>query len=306
MRLTITVDPLGGEIGGIGRYTLELCRRMGLAPEVANLRFYRDGRWISDLDALLSDREVLEKSPRYLPRKWAARSRKGRYRDFLFHGTNFFLPPAAEMGVVTVHDLSVFRFPHLHPEERIRAFEQEFTSSIQRAAHLITPSETIRREVIEDLGIPDAKVTAIPLAADSSYRPRSEEQMGALLDRWGLSFGGYGLSVATIEPRKKLAESLAAWERLPFAVRSRWPLVVVGGRGWVNDPIRRKIAQGVSGAWVRDLGYVPEADLPLLYSGARLLLYPSTYEGFGLPALELMRSGIPLIVAEGSCLVEVT
>lgn len=293
-------------MGGIGRYTAELCSRLQSCSRVEELRFYRHGRWIADVNALFGDTEVLEPRPKYMPRLWRRRSLSHRYRNFLFHGTNFFLPRHARRGIVTVHDLSVLRYPECHPEDRIRAFEREFTGSLRRAAHVVTPSETIRREVIDCFNLADSSVTAVPLAAGEGYRPRHEEDVRAALDRFGLVYGSYGLSVATIEPRKKLAQSLSAWEQLPSKLRRRFPLVIVGGEGWVNGPIRAKIAKGVSEEWVRDLGYVSESELPLVYSGARLLLYPSKYEGFGLPAVEAMASGVPCLVANGSCLVEVT
>jgi alpha-1,3-rhamnosyl/mannosyltransferase len=256
--------------------------------------------------ALLDDREILERPPRFLPPRWAGWLEQRRRRNLLFHGTNYFLPAEAQVGVITVHDLSVIRFPELHPIERIRAYEQEFEGSLARAGHVITPSETMRKELIDVLGCKPDQVTAIAEAATAEYRPRNSDEVDPLLSSWGLQAGGYGLSVGTIEPRKKLDRTLDAWEQLPVAVRRRWPLVIIGGDGWKNDNIRSKILRGEQQGWVRNLGYVPEARLPVFYSGARLLLYPSSYEGFGLPAVEAMVSAIPCIISKNSCLVEIT
>jgi glycosyltransferase involved in cell wall biosynthesis len=306
LRLALTVESLGSQLGGIGRYTLQLCRGLQRNTEVTDLLFYRNGRWITDLDGLLHDEEIARRVPRLLPKFWRARQERRKYQTHVFHGTNFFLPPQASVGVITVHDLSVMRFPELHPEARIRAFDQELLPSIARAAHIITPSETIRREVIDLSGRHADQVTAVPLAAGHEYKPRPAADLSETLSGWGLAPDGYGLSVATIEPRKKLEQSLAAWERLEAKLRRQFPLVIVGADGWKNDSIRVRIDRGVEEGWVRNLGYIPEHALPLLYSGARLLLYPSTYEGFGLPAVEAMASGIPCVISGKSSVREVT
>jgi alpha-1,3-rhamnosyl/mannosyltransferase len=306
MRLAITVDPLDVQMGGIGRYTLELIKGLRQRAEVQDLRYYRHGRWIADPLALLRGEVVGESSPGWLPRGWHRHRDLRRHRSHLFHGTNFFLPAEAEQGVITIHDLSVLRFPELHPVERVRAYEREFARSVQRAAHILTPSETIRQEVVEYLGAAPDRVLAIPLAASREYRPRSREELAPLLKAWDLTPGSYGLSVSTIEPRKKLEQSLAAWSSLPPAVGRRWPLVVAGGAGWGNTAIRERIQRGRAEGWLRDLGYVPEEQLPTLYAGARILLYPSAYEGFGLPVVEAMASGVPCLISPNSCLAEVT
>lgn len=306
MHVAITVDPLGSQLGGIGRYTLELCRGLERRPEVRDLRFYRDGRWIADPHALLADKEILAQASAYLPRRYTAWRNRRWVAGALFHGTNFFLPPEAERGVITVHDLSVLRFPHMHPPARIRAYEEQFSRSLAKAEQIITPSETIRREVVDHLGVDPGRVTAIPLAARADFRPRASTELAATLGRWKLKPGGYGLSVATVEPRKKLLQTLAAWRSLPPDLRARTPLVIVGGDGWENDAIRAEIELGEREGWVRNLGYFPEDYLPSLYAGARVVLYPSTYEGFGLPAVEAMASGTPCLVSGRSCLAEVT
>lgn len=306
MRVAITVDPLDSQLGGIGRYTLELCQGLERRSEIRDLRFYRNGRWITDPYALLGDQEITTEAPTYLPKRWTAWRNRRWVATALFHGTNFFLPTEAELGIITVHDLSVLRFPGMHPPERIHAFEKQFRRSLEQAAHIITPSETIRRELVDHLQCSSDHVTAIPLAARSDFRPRPAAELVATLAQWGLEPEGYGLSVATVEPRKKLEQTLAAWRALPPKLRQRLPLVIVGGDGWKNDSIRAEIRRGETEGWVRNLGYFPEGSLPALYAGARLVVYPSTYEGFGLPAVEAMASGTPCMVSGRSCLAEVT
>ncbi|MDP9107795.1 MAG: glycosyltransferase family 4 protein, partial [Pseudomonadota bacterium] len=108
-----------------------------------------------------------------------------------------------------------------------------------------------------------------------------------------------------LEPRKNLATVLAAFARLPAAQRARYPLVIAGGMGWRMDGFSRSLGALLASGEVRLTGYVGQQDLPLLYAGARMLVYPSLYEGFGLPPLEAMASGVPVIVSDRASLPEV-
>nr|WP_255423134.1 glycosyltransferase family 1 protein [Undibacterium sp. LX40W] len=111
--------------------------------------------------------------------------------------------------------------------------------------------------------------------------------------------------VSTIEPRKNLSNLIAAYSKLPSAMRQRWPLVLVGGKGWNSEEIHAQIEQATAQSWLKYLGYVPQAHLPLLYAGARLFTYPSLYEGFGLPIAEAMASGVPVLTSNCSSMPEV-
>ena len=122
---------------------------------------------------------------------------------------------------------------------------------------------------------------------------------------WDLKPHRYGLCISTLEPRKKILEFCLAWRRLPEDLRREFPLVLAGGSGWENEAIHNAIETGVAEGWLRHLGFVEEAMLPALYAGAALFVYPSIYEGFGLPPIEAMASGVPVIVSNRSCLPEV-
>ena len=224
----------------------------------------------------------------------------------LVHGPNYFLPEWAPRGIITVHDLSVFRYPETHPAARVIDFERRFSSSLERSDHLITDSETIRHEVVEFTGFPPDKVTAVPLGIAAEFRPRSLEEIDAVLHRLGLPSSGYGLTVSSLEPRKRIGPLLKAWRLLPSTVRDRFPLVIAGGTGWRNEGLLEEIGVGAAEGWVIPLSFVSDEDLPAVYAGASLFAYPSKYEGFGLPPLEAMASGVPTIVAKGTCLEEVT
>ncbi len=302
MKVTLDVDAIQPQLSGIGRYAWELSCGLRNHPAVSRLNLYARGRLIDDPQVLLSG----EPRPRRkLFRKPAAMLDRLRLRGGVFHGPNYFLPTFVESGVITVHDLSVLKFPETHPAARVADFERRLGSSISRASQIITDTETVRQEVLEAFTMPADRVTAVPLGVDRSFRPRTRTEVAACLAEYGLEPQGYGLCVSTLEPRKKISELILAWGRLSPAIRNRFPLALAGGGGWRNETLKQEIAQAAGAGWLRPLGFVPESDLHSLYAGAALFTYPSTYEGFGLPLLEAMASGIPTLVANQSCLPEV-
>ncbi len=301
--VTLCVDALEAPLGGIGRYVLELSNRLPNRSELSTVRYFGRGRLIDDPTPLVRGEGVRRgRGPVRFARGWLAAR---RLRSSLVHAPNYFLPPATELGVATVHDLSVFRFPESHPIERVRQFERSFNATLAKAAHLITDSETVRTELITMFGTSPTKVTAVPLGVSPIFRPYAREGMLPTLQRLGLAPGSYGLCVSALEPRKKLAELIDAWRRLPTRLRSQFPLALTGGFGWRNEALQDEVRKAVDQGWLRHLGYVDEADLPLVYAGAALFVYASVYEGFGLPPVEAMASGVPVIVANSSCLPEV-
>lgn len=177
---------------------------------------------------------------------------------------------------------------------------------MDRVSHLITDSEATRREVIDFLAWPEEKITAVPLGVAPQFAPSSAAALAPCLARHGLEFKRYALCVSTLEPRKKIANLLQAYECLPAVVRSQYPLVLVGGKGWLSDALHATIERLAAQGWLRYLGFVPEADLPALYAGAQAFVYPSIYEGFGLPVLEAMASGVPVVTSLFTSLPEVT
>lgn len=298
-RVTLCVDAIAPRPGGIGRYTWELAKGLSARGDLA-VKFYGRHRTIRDT-SLLRQGDFVWHQPSRLQQWWQERALSAS----LIHGPNYFLPSFAESGIITVHDLSVFRYPETHPTERVAAFEHEFLNSLSRASHIITDTETIRAEVIDMFSVRPEMITAIPLGIEQRFTPMTIEQVAGTLEQWGLSHGSYGLCVSTLEPRKKISELLVAWRLLPLALRNAVPLVLCGGAGWRNEALLSQVSQGVAEGWLIHLGFVEEKLLPTLYASATLFLYPSSYEGFGLPPIEAMASGTPVMVSDRSCLPEV-
>lgn len=305
MRITLVIDALSPQLSGIGRYAFELSKR--LPYHVPDVNFFNSGRWISDPRELLSENNNQRRKAVRLRFPKAIRSEYNRHKmkSRLVHAPNYFLPEEANDGVITVHDLSVLHYPDTHPIERVNRFERLFLSSLNRASHVITDTETVRKELICDFGIPDDNITAIALGIDSAFRPRPVEQLSARLNELGLSPNTYSLCVSTFEPRKNIHQLIQAWRMLPTILRSRHKLVLAGAEGWLNESLHDVIRTCENEGWLKHLGFVSKEVLPSLYAGATVFAYPSCYEGFGLPPVEAMASGIPTIVANRSCLPEV-
>lgn len=304
MRIGLTVDSLSPQLTGIGRYTWELCQGLVQRDDIFDLGLFRFDEWVDDAAAFLNDtRRRRKRLPRTVCRLLAKRG----FRNRLIHGTNYFLPRAAEGGVITVHDMSIFLHPETHPLERVQAFEQEFQESLRRASHIITDSEKTRGELISHLGIESDIVTCVYLGVGSQFRPRPHVEIAPRIEAViGNRIGDYVLSVATFEPRKRIEAAIIAHADMCDRLNWNMPLILVGARGWKNEPLHALIEREQRCGRLIMPGYVSDVDLPLLYAGAKLFLYPSIYEGFGLPPVEAMASGVPTIVSNRSCLPEVT
>ena len=208
----------------------------------------------------------------------------------LYHEPNF-IPWKCDLpAIATVHDLSVLLHPEWHPIERARHYDANFLPGLQRCLHLIADSQTIRREMIEKLRIPADRISVVHLGVRPVFRPLSTEDVVPALKELDLE-PGYLLHVGTIEPRKNLLLLMKAYCDLPANLRAKHPLVLIGGWGWRNESIREFYATTACHAGVRHMGYVPESHLPAIYNGARALVFPSHYEGFGFPPLEMMACG---------------
>lgn len=317
MKVILSIDAIKYPLTGVGRYTVELVKHLGDSAEIEELRLFRGGRLsnaipreihtppIADrLRRHLSRSQLVVSIHRHMARRFKARILK-KFDDHIFHGPSFYLPPVAGPSVVTIHDISVYTWPHCHPSERVRYMIREIEFSLKQAAMLITVSEFTRREVVRHFNWPENKVVAVPLACSDEFRPRTAEELSRLLNSYNLDIGGYCLFVGTIEPRKNIAALLDAYEKLPQTLRHRWPLILVGYKGWNSDALHARMAKAEGAGWARYLGFVPAADLPLLFAGARLFVFPSLYEGFGLPILEAMASGVPVVCSNNSSLPEV-
>jgi glycosyltransferase involved in cell wall biosynthesis len=317
--LIFATDGITVPLSGIGRYALELVLGLRARPQIDSLRCLSFGRWVnvpvrSEVQesgasgrgrlraALAGSRAAVRIYHGFMPSlsRWQLRAEGSA----LFHSPNFLLPPFPGVSVATIHDLSHILYPQFHPAARVDYMNLAFPQTLSRATHLITDAESVRHELIQRMEWPADRVTAVPLGVDASFRQHDVAELQPLMRRLGLRSNEYSLCVGTIEPRKNIDRLLTAYEALPSTLRRNFPLVLAGARGWRSTEIHARIARAESAGWVRYLAFVPEHELPMLYAGARLFVYPSLYEGFGLPVLEAMASGVPVITSNVASLPE--
>ncbi|HVI06159.1 MAG TPA: glycosyltransferase, partial [Sphingomicrobium sp.] len=196
--VTLHVDAIDTQLGGIGRYAWELAQRLPGQPGISSVQYVVRNRLIDDPERLLRG-EIFFPGRGLVRahRTWRARR---ALRSTIVHGPNYFLPPGTRTGVITVHDLSVFRFPETHPAARVRQFERSFSASLDRAAHVITDTETVRSELMEMFAVPKEKVTAVALGVSEHFRPIPCAELAESLRSLSLGAGRYALSISTLEP----------------------------------------------------------------------------------------------------------
>jgi glycosyltransferase involved in cell wall biosynthesis len=222
----------------------------------------------------------------------------------LFHATEHLLLPLRGVPtVLTVHDLIFRRYPAHH--KRLNRWYLNATMPLfcRRAGHIIAVSEQSKRDVIAAYGVPPEKITVIYEAADPRFCPQPAETVADVRARYGLP-DRYLLFVGTIEPRKNLGRVLTAFERLHVEGLTD-ALVIVGKRGWLYDDFFARLEASPAKQAVIFPGFVPDADLPAVYAGAQAFAFPSEFEGFGLPVLEAMACGAPVVCSNTSSLPEV-
>lgn len=222
----------------------------------------------------------------------------------LYHSPDFVLPPVRRARtLLTVHDLSFMRHPECSSPALLEYLLDAVPRSVARADLVLADSENTRRDVIELLGVPAERTRVVYAGLEEGLgRVDDAAVRQAALARYGIT-PPYILAVGTLQPRKNLARLIRAL----VLARERYglphQLVIAGGKGWLYDDILD--AAHAAGAAVLLAGYVADADLPALYSAAELFAYPSLYEGFGLPILEAMACGTPVLTSTTSSMPEV-
>jgi len=318
VNVILNVDAITRPLTGIGRYALRLARGVQAHAAIENLRYFSAYKWISDPEKALHENRGIAAIRRYVPAKslamrayFAMRQRifdrlASQFGDYVLHSPNYLLFEHSGPRVCTVHDLSWLHFPNYHPVERVDIMRRRMPRTLQIADMVITDSEYVRREVIDLFGLDPARVRAIPLGVDDVFRPRESAETEGVLRALGLRHDGYVLALATLEPRKNLGRLLDAYESLDASLRQRYPLVLAGAKGWRAEQLVGRIERLAQRGEAQPLGFVPEDALPHLLAGARTLAFPSIYEGFGLPPLEAMASGVPVVASSASSIPEVT
>jgi glycosyltransferase involved in cell wall biosynthesis len=296
---------------GLGRYAESLARALVAAHPDQYALFYNREQGIEPLPGL---EHILTRTVTLGYKPWRMLVWLGQLARIgldnllpdagLFHATEHLLLPLRSIPtVLTVHDLIFRHLPDHHKPLNRWYLNLTVPLYCRRATHVIAVSECTRRDLTAVYGLPPEKVTVIYEAAAPRFRVQPLELVAAVRARYGLP-GRYLLFVGTIEPRKNLSRLLAAFETV-YAEGLSDGLVIVGKRGWLYGDFLARLEKSPARDAVLFPGYVPDGDLPAVYAGAQGLVFPSLYEGFGLPVLEAMACGTPVVASCASSIPEV-
>jgi glycosyltransferase involved in cell wall biosynthesis len=307
MRVGIDGYPLAEPRTGVGHYTLELARALALISPADEFELVSPAPFER---AALAEIERAN-LPNLSTKNPKASSIRGHWWSIglplylrrvgcdLFHGTNFDVPLWNPLGkkrrrVVTIHDLSALLHPQKHRSRLVRRARLRLPLVARVSDMIITPTESVKREVCHRFNVKPGKVKAIPSAARRNFQPMPFAQTAEIRRRLGVE-DNFLLFVGTLEPRKNLLTLLKAFEEIIANSALRPQLVIAGGEGWLMDDLFAFIRKSAVSERLHFTGYLSDEDLRALYSSCRIFIYPSVYEGFGLPPLEALACGAPVI-----------
>jgi len=300
MRIGLDGMPLAQPRTGVGAYTFELARALAVAAPQDEFELISPLPFEETVshDMRPANLDLIHSQPNLFERRWwtiGLPSYIKRNPLTLFHGTNYEVPLRERCpAVVTIHDLSLLLHFSTHEARAVRRARLLLPRMARKARLIITPSELIKNEVCEHLKIQPEKVFAIPLAPRSSFKPMTPAE--TLVARKRLEIEDqFLLFVGTIEPRKNLSTLVHALEEVLRTTDLRPQLVVAGKVGWKSEELLLQLDRSPARERIKLIGFVSDEDLRALYSACAAFIYPSIYEGFGLPPLEAMACGAPVI-----------
>lgn len=297
---------------GLGRYAESLARALIAANPARYALFYNRERSAirppAELERLPARTVALGYKP-WRMAVWLGQLTRAGFDGLipgadLFHATEHLLMPLRHVpAVLTVHDLIFRRLPAHHKPLNRWYLNLTMPLYCRRAKRIIAVSEHTRQDLITAYGLAPERITVVYEAAESLFHPQPAEAVAAVSACYGLP-ERYLLYVGTIEPRKNLTRLLTAFETL-HADGLTDGLVIAGRKGWLCDDFFARLEQSPARQFVRLPGYIPDEDLPALYAGAQAFVFPSLYEGFGLPVLEAMACGTPVAASCAASIPEI-
>ena len=313
--VAIDYTPAYEQGGGIGRYVRELVAALAREDRATEYRLFVAGARRARLPQTPGPNFIWRPTP--ISTTWFARLwHRARLplpvevftgRVALYHATDFVLPPTlpGTRTLLTVHDLSFVRVPET-ASPRLKAYlDVVVPRSVHRADHILADSQATKDDLVALYNTPPGKITVLLSGGDARFRREdSPKRIEAVRAKYDLGQTPYLFSIGTVQPRKnyqRLIVALAALRGEGHDIQ----LVIAGGKGWLDDPIYEAMRVMAMEPYVRLIGFADDADLPALYSGALCFAFPSLYEGFGLPVLEAMACGTPVMTSNVSSLPEV-
>lgn len=310
MRIGLDGYPLVWPKTGVAHYTFELAQVLArLAPQhsfdlIAPAAYPPE---VSEQIKQIPNLRDVSVKTNLITRRWWSIGLPAyvrRARLDLFHGTNYEVPLRnRERNVLTVHDLSAFSHPETHDKRMATRARRRLPIMLRSAARIITPTEAVKRELIDRFQMNPDIVSVTPEAPRKGFQPLPVRETVKVRQRLGIA-DDFILFVGTIEPRKNLPTLVRAFAELLRNTEHQPQLVIAGPKGWLTAEFDRAVAEASFGDRLRMIGYVGDDDLRALYSSCKAFVYPSLYEGFGLPPLEAMACGASVIASRIAAHVE--
>lgn len=292
--------------GGIAQYTQHLIREMAELETGHTFRILQSRKDAWNLAAGSSMERVWCWTPaHHRLERWTLGIEALPQRLDLLHSPDF-IPPqfGARRSIVTIHDLAFLHYPQFLTEDSRRFYNGQIEAAVRRADRIIAVSEATRQDVVNLLDVPKEKVRVVLEGVAPNFHPLPPYDQNPALEKYQLT-AGYILFVSTIEPRKNVEGLLRAYAKLRAELAGTPPLVIAGGEGWLSEDVYDLAGDLGVDDCVRWLGRTSYDVLPALYAAASVFCLPSHYEGFGLPALEAMACGTPVVVSDRASLPEV-
>ena len=315
-RIALDYTPAFEQTGGIGRYARELTAALATIDSSSSFRLFVAGAAKTQLPQPPAENFTWKPtriSAKWLARLWHRIGLRVPVETFigpvdLYHATDFVLPPTrtGTRTLLTVHDLSFIRVPSTASPPLKAFLDETVPRSVEAADHVLADSEATKSDLIDLYETRADKITVLYSGVDSGFSQVSDPiELERVRLKYGLEQVSYLLSVGTVQPRKnysRVIEALSGIRRMGHDLH----YVIAGASGWLEDEMRQTIERTKMNDFVHLLGLVEDRDLPALYSGARMLAMVSLYEGFGLPVLEAMACGTPVVTSNLSSLPEVS
>ena len=321
VNILLGADSLTGKRSGVGRFTFEIAKALHGRPDVRDMRFAIGGRVVdcepgdfetghahagrrasvlSGVRTVVANARALHDFKQRIVGRMmdrAAHSMAANGSPVVYFEPNMIAKPFRGTSVVNFNDLSWHHDNAFHPLDRIRWIRRNLPSTLEQASRFCAISQFTKDEMVRLLRVPAAMIDVVPLAASQAFGPATSQQASGVLERYGLEDRRFVLSVSTLEPRKNFDGLLKAWTALPSLVRDKYPLVIAGDLGWGRVLVGPEAEHFQQSGHLRQIGHVPDHDLSMLCARCAVFAYVSHYEGFGLPVLEAMQAGAPVIAS---------
>ncbi len=306
MKIAIDAREMAGVLAGKGRYITELVKALAVIDH--DNQYYLYSKEPIPVELPANFEKVKIGGLPGLRQLWLTLDAKHKRADLLFAPTGY-LPIILSLipTIMTVHDLALFITADARPSFKTLLAERLLLGlAVKKASRVITVSQSTKRDLHKIFRVPIKKVDVTLLGYDAErYTPVATIEDAEILTTYSLQATNYLLFIGTLEPRKNIVGLITAYGALPEGLRKTYPLVIAGQKGWFYDEIFETVKKLKLVESVRFLGRIPDAHIATLYRQARLFAFPSFYEGFGLPALEALASGTPVITSNLSSLPEV-